>query len=104
MKIPSRRAFTLIELLIVIVVIAVLAAMLLPALSAAKKKALRTSMQSGDSSPPATERAEVARCLHEWEDDVWDKQIRQDLAAGKLNGLLAKVDDDIEHGKLRDLP
>ena len=61
MKIPSRRAFTLIELLIVIVVIAVLAAMLLPALSAAKKKALRTSMQSGDSSPPATERAEVAR-------------------------------------------
>ena len=50
------------------------------------------------------ERAEVARCLHEWEDDAWDKQIQQDLAAGKLDGLLAKVDDDIDHGKLHDLP
>ena len=50
------------------------------------------------------ERAEVARCLHEWEDDAWDKQMQQDLAAGKLNDLLAKVDEDIAHGKLRDLP
>ena len=50
------------------------------------------------------ERAEVARCLHEWEDDAWDKQIQQDLAAGKLDGWLARVDDDIDHGKLRDLP
>ena len=23
------------------------------------------------------ERAEVARCLHEWEDDAWDKQMQQ---------------------------
>jgi len=50
------------------------------------------------------ERAEVARCLHEWEDDAWDKQIQQDLAGGKLNSVLGKVDDDIEQGKLRDLP
>ena len=50
------------------------------------------------------ERAEVARCLHEWEDDTWDTQMQQDLAAGKLDPLLAKVDDDIEQGKLRSLP
>ncbi len=50
------------------------------------------------------ERAEVARCLHQWEDDEWDEQMRQDLAAGKLDRLLAKVDDDIKHGKLRELP
>jgi ribosome recycling factor len=50
------------------------------------------------------ERAEVARCLHEWEDDAWDEQIREDLAAGKLDTLLAKVDDDIDQAKLRDLP
>jgi hypothetical protein len=50
------------------------------------------------------ERAEVARCLHEWEDDAWDMQIQQDLAAGKLDKLLAKVDDDINQGKLRELP
>jgi len=50
------------------------------------------------------ERAEVARCLHQWEDDDWDKQMQQDLAAGKLDRLLAKVDDDIDRGKLRDSP
>ena len=47
------------------------------------------------------ERADVARCLHEWEDDAWDRQMQQDLAAGKLDRLLAKVDADIEAGKLR---
>jgi len=50
------------------------------------------------------ERAEVARCLHEWEDDAWDNQIQKDLAAGKLDSLLAKVDDEIDQGKLHDSP
>lgn len=50
------------------------------------------------------ERAEVARCLHEWGDDDWDRQMQRDLAAGRLDRLLAKVDADIETGKLRDLP
>ena len=50
------------------------------------------------------ERAEVASCPHEWEDDAWDKQMQQDLSAGKLESLLAKVDKDIDQGKLRDLP
>jgi hypothetical protein len=36
------------------------------------------------------ERAEVARCLHEWEDDDWDRQMQQDLAAGKLDRVLAR--------------
>jgi len=50
------------------------------------------------------ERAEVARCLHGWEDDEWDRQMKENLAAGKLNGLLKKVDADIERGNYSDLP
>ena len=37
----------------------------------------------------------MARALHQWEDDAWDKQIQQDLTAGKLDVLLAKVDDEL---------
>jgi hypothetical protein len=50
------------------------------------------------------ERAEVARCLGNWQDDEWDEEMKRDIAAGKLDKLLSKVDDDIAHGKLRDLP
>jgi hypothetical protein len=50
------------------------------------------------------QRAEVARCLHGWEDDEWDAQMKRDLSAGKLDKLLKKVDSDIESGNLSDLP
>jgi hypothetical protein len=50
------------------------------------------------------ERAEVARCLHGWDDDDWDRRIKADLAAGKLDKLLTKVDRDITSGKLLKLP
>jgi len=50
------------------------------------------------------ERAEVARCLGNWQDDEWDEQMKRDIAAGKLDKLLSKVDEDIAKGKLRDLP
>lgn len=46
------------------------------------------------------ERAEVAQCLHDWQDDPWDEQIKRDLADGKLNKLLGEVDADIEKGNL----
>ena len=50
------------------------------------------------------ERAEVARALHSWEDDEWDAQMKRDLAAGKLDKILSKVDSDIAKGNLSDLP
>jgi hypothetical protein len=50
------------------------------------------------------ERAELARSLHEWADDDWDQQMKQDLAAGKLDKLLSKVETDIQQGNLLDPP
>jgi hypothetical protein len=50
------------------------------------------------------ERAEVARCLHGWTDDEWDDQMKRDLAAGKLDPLLKKVDADIDGGQFSELP
>lgn len=50
------------------------------------------------------ERAEIARCLHRWEDDAWDEQMKRDLAAGKLDKVLSKVDADIAAGNLSDPP
>jgi prepilin-type N-terminal cleavage/methylation domain-containing protein len=50
MKMP-RRGFTLIELLVVVGLLALVAAVLLPSLSAARKRALRTSMRSSEVAP-----------------------------------------------------
>ena len=50
------------------------------------------------------ERAEVAACLHSWNDDSWDEKMKRDLASGKLDNILARVDADIAKGKLRDMP
>ncbi|MGN6371203.1 MAG: hypothetical protein ACTHN5_23355 [Phycisphaerae bacterium] len=50
------------------------------------------------------ERAEVARYLHGWTDDDWDRQMAQDARAGKLDDLLKKVDANIQSGNLRKFP
>jgi hypothetical protein len=50
------------------------------------------------------ERAEVAACLHSWNDDEWDEKMKRDLASGKLDKILAQVDADIAKNKLRGMP
>jgi len=50
------------------------------------------------------ERAEVAACLHSWNDDEWDEQMKRDLASGKLDRILTRVDADIAANKLLDMP
>jgi hypothetical protein len=50
------------------------------------------------------ERAEVAACLHSWNDDGWDEQMKRDLASGKLDKILARVDADIAENKIGGMP
>lgn len=40
-----------------------------------------------------SERGELERWLHGWTNDKWDDQIASDAAAGRLDRLLAEVDD-----------
>ena len=50
------------------------------------------------------ERAEVAACLHSWNDDEWDEKMKIDLASGKLDKILSEVDADIAKNKIRGMP
>lgn len=50
------------------------------------------------------DRAELERLLHGWEDDDWDRQMKDDANAGRLDKLIAEVDADIDAGKLKELP
>ena len=50
------------------------------------------------------ERAELARRMHQWQDDEWDQQIARDTKSGKLDKLLRAAREDIQNNRLRDLP
>ena len=50
------------------------------------------------------DRAELAAWLHGWKDDTWDEQMKRDIANGKLDQVLREVDDDIQSGRLSDMP
>jgi hypothetical protein len=50
------------------------------------------------------QRAELAAWLHGWKDDEWDEQMKRDIAAGKLDGILHEVEEDIKAGRVREMP
>ena len=50
------------------------------------------------------QRAELAAWLHGWNDDDWDEQIKRDIASGKLDDVLREVEDDIQAGRVREMP
>jgi hypothetical protein len=52
---------------------------------------------------PAKELAELVSWLEEYHAQVWDKRIQEDLEAGRLAALLAKVDEEYEAGLAQSL-
>jgi hypothetical protein len=47
---------------------------------------------------PAKDLAELMSWLEEYHAQVWDKRIEEDLEAGRLDALLAEVDEECEAG------
>jgi hypothetical protein len=50
---------------------------------------------------PRQDLAELVSWLHDHTAQIWDKQIDEDLRAGRLDSLLAEVDDDYDDRLLR---
>jgi hypothetical protein len=53
-----------------------------------------TEIESAIAQLPAKEVAELMAWLQDYHDRVWDKQIEDDLEAGRLDKLLAEVDEE----------
>ncbi len=52
---------------------------------------------------PISDARKLAGWLNEYLDDDWDRQMKADIAAGKLDHLIAKVKSDIKVNPVRDL-
>ena len=53
---------------------------------------------------PREEFSKLWRWWDEYREGSWDRQIEADLAAGKLDKLLAEADRDFEAGRCKPLP
>ena len=63
---------------------------------------VKTIEKAVESLPPS-ELAEFRRWFAEFDAAVWDKQIEQDAASGKLDGLAAEALADYRAGPTREL-
>ena len=50
------------------------------------------------------QKAELAAVLHGWADDDWDRQMKADFAAGRLDSMVAEAKADYAAGRTRPLP
>ena len=52
---------------------------------------------------PASDLADLIAWLEEFKADLWDKQIEEDVRAGRLDALAARADEEFEAGRCRPL-
>ncbi len=52
---------------------------------------------------PENDIRQLATWLEEYLEQMWDKQIENDLTSGKLDRLIAKAEADIAENRVRDM-
>lgn len=52
---------------------------------------------------PHSELAELAKWFEEFQAQVWDEQLEQDVKAGRLDALLEQAEQDFEQGQCEPL-
>lgn len=52
---------------------------------------------------PESRVRELAARLQDYIDDMWDRQLETDLESGTLDALIAKAEDDIAAGRIKEL-
>jgi hypothetical protein len=63
----------------------------------------RFELQSEIEQLPKNEIRALSQWLQKYLDEEWDQQIEADLAAGKLDLLIAKAESDMASNNVRDL-
>jgi hypothetical protein len=63
----------------------------------------RLEVESAIKQLPEDEVRDLAKWLQGYLDEMWDRQIEEDLASGKLDHLIAQAEADIANGNVRDL-
>jgi hypothetical protein len=63
----------------------------------------RLEVESAIKQLPESEIRALANWLQEYLDEMWDRQIEADLAAGKLDSLIARAEADIATNNVKDL-
>jgi hypothetical protein len=59
----------------------------------------RLEIQAAIAQLPEAEVRQLAQWLENYLEDAWDKQMKEDLASGKLDKLIAKAEADIDSNR-----
>ncbi|HEY9706444.1 MAG TPA: hypothetical protein V6C58_28685 [Allocoleopsis sp.] len=62
-----------------------------------------TEIETAIKQLPQDEIHQLAHWLNNYIDDLWDQQMKTDLASGKLDQLIAKAQADITANRVRNL-
>jgi hypothetical protein len=63
----------------------------------------RLEVESAIKQLPEAEVRNLAKWLQDYLDEMWDRQLEEDLEFGKLDDLIAKAEAEIASGNVRDL-